>query len=212
MTDETPITPAPGAAPAPSVVIDRDAKVAISKRPLFLAIAAVVAFVAFTVVWFAVQEDYEPGVVAKSFLAQIEQHGIDADPTDDELRCIDDSAEGIDPTFFTEGGVDVLDGVDVGEAETAFAVKVLDVCMRKPTRVALLASGMAEDGTLDAEQATCLAGKLDDVVVEQGGYATLIGAEDSPEAATSMLSVIFTGMGECGIDLTDMMGSEISDD
>lgn len=207
MTDETPITPATGAASTPSVVIDRDAKVAISKRPVYLAIAAVVAFVAFTVVWFAVQEDYEPGVVAKSFLAQIEEKGIDADPTDDELRCIDDSAEGMAPTFFTDGGLDVLDGTDTSDATTAYAVKVLDECMSKPTRVAFLAAGMAEDGSMNAEQATCLAGKLDDVVVESGGYATIIGSE-TPQAATALFSVIFTGMAECGIDLTQMMGSD----
>jgi hypothetical protein len=197
-------------ASTPSVVIDRDAKVAISKRPLFLAIAGVVAFAAFTVVWFAAQEDYEPGPAAKAFLASFAEKDVDVDPDDDELRCIDDIAGDLDPTFFTDGGLDVLGGAEVDDAQKAYAVKVLDDCLRKPSRVALLATGMSEDGSLDREQQTCLAGKVDDAVMESGGYAMLIDMDESSDAAGELVSVIFSSMGACNVDFGQMTGS--SDD
>ncbi|MEQ1700103.1 MAG: hypothetical protein ABMA25_08335 [Ilumatobacteraceae bacterium] len=210
MTDTpTPEAPQP---PTTSVVIDRNAQVAVSRRPMYVAIAAVVAFAAFTVVWFAARDEYEPGPAAKSFLSALADSGVAADPEDDELQCIDDSADGLDPSFFADGGLDVLGGEQVDEAQQAFAIKVLDECLNQPSRVALLASGMSEDGSLNSEQATCLAGKMDDAIVGNGGYASLIEMGDSSEAAGELVSVIFSSMATCNIDFGQMTGGDSEED
>lgn len=214
MTDETPTTPAAPAAPTPSVVIDRDAKVAISKRPLYLAIAAVVAFAAFTVVWFAVtsKDDYQPGPLAKGFVAALEEHGVAADVQDSELRCIDEKGTAVADDYFDSESFDPLSETAGGDAEQAFGVVLLDECLERPSRVALLAGSMAEDGSIEPDQATCLAGKIDDFVVESGGYGILADeSEASASAASDLFGVMFGGMAECGIDFSQL-GSDDEDD
>lgn len=208
MTDETPAVPA--ASPA-SVVLDTNAQVSISRRPMYLAIAAVVAFAAFTVVWFAAQDDYEPGPAAKSFLAALADRDVAADPGDDELQCIDDSADGIDPSVFAESWFEVFGAANVDGTPKAFVVKVLDDCLSRSSRVALLSAGMGGDGSLSGEQEACLAEKVDDAVIERGGYAALMNIGESSELAGEMVSVILGSMGECDIDFEWMMDASEED-
>lgn len=208
----TPSSEAPQS-PATSVVLDTNAKVSISRRPVYLAIAAVVAFVAFTVVWFAVtaKDDYRPGPLANGFVASLKEHDLDVDMQDDELRCIDEKGTAVADDYFESESFDPLAETVGGEAEQAFGVVLLDECLERPSRIALLAGSMAEDGSIEPDQASCLAGKIDDFIVESGGYGLLAdGSMDSASVASDLFGVMFGGMAECGIDLTEMMGERVA--
>lgn len=206
-------TPTPEAAPtsSASVVIDHNAKVAVSRRPVYLAVAAVVAFVAFTVVWFAVKskDDYQPGPVAKGFVGFLDEHHVKAEVQDSELKCIDDNSDGIPADFFDNESFDALDGTSADARSEEFGITLLDECLQRPSRVAMLAAGMAEDGSLDAEQADCFAGRIDDYVIGAGGYRVLSEAsDDDSQAASDLLGVVFGAMAECGLDLSQLSGSD----
>jgi hypothetical protein len=206
MTDDS--TSVPVAPASRSVVLETNAVVKISKRPIYLAVAAVVAFVAFSVTWFAVKgsDEYQPGPLAQGFVDELKAQGGSTAATDAELRCIDDRGEGIDPDFFLRESFDVLEASDATAVEQEYVAIVLDECLSKPTRVALLASGMDDDGSVTNEQATCLASAIDDAVIDAGGYRLMAGDEPSDAVSEALFTALFAAMAECGLDVGTMMG------
>lgn len=202
-------TPTPDApAPRSSVVVDTNAVVKVSKRPVFIAVAVVLAFVAFTVVWFATRssDDYQPGRVAQGFLDAIDRSGAHATPSAAELRCIDDAGQGIDASIFEADDLNLMGGATTNDPRLQeFAGKVFDDCLTKASRVALLASGLTQGGDVTGEQAECLATKWDDAFVAGGGYKKAFGAGEN--GLSSMMLAVFGAMGECGIDMNFGDGS-----
>lgn len=193
---------------SPSVVVESNAKVHVSKWPLWAALGVVAALVVFTVVWFAAngEDDYTPGPVAQGLLDGLEGQGVNANLAPSELKCVDDAGAkyDIDPAMFA-GGVDVLD-VEPSADEQAFVGVMMDDCLTRNTRVDIIAQGMLGDADMSdvtEAQARCVGEKMDDAITDAGGYGTL--AED-PEAAFGLVFGIFGSLGECGIDMTDMMG------
>ena len=193
---------------SPSVVIESNAKVHVSKWPLWAALGVVAALIVFTVVWFAAngEDDYTPGPVAQGLLDGLEGQGVNVNVAASELKCVDDAGAkyDIDPAMFSDG-VDVLD-VDPTPAQQEFVGVMMDDCLTRSSRVDIIAQGMLGDADMDGvteAQARCVGEKMDDTIIDAGGYGSL--AED-PEAAFGLVFGIFGSLGECGIDMTDLMG------
>lgn len=203
MSETSPSTPPP--APTSSVVIETNAVVPQRRGGLIAAaVVAVVALAGFVVWAFTAggDDDYTPGPVAKAFQDQLDEQGIERDLTSSELRCIDDKGKDIDPEMLDDGTFDPLgDEMPSGEMAT-FTGGVLDDCLMAGTRVALMVDGMTDDGSMDEEQATCLATALDTSIVDGGGYTALM---EDPESMAGMMFSLFGAMEECGLDLGDMM-------
>lgn len=202
----TEIPPPNGSTPTSSVVIDSDASLPPTNRGAIVAIVVGVLLVGAFVVWLVAaggEDDYEPGPVAQAFVKGFEESGIDAELSGDELQCIDEAGEGLDPTLFESEALDVLG--EMPDPETIEAVGTMfDDCLHKETRVAMFTSSLTEEGDLDEEQASCIAEKIDDAFMEAGGYSQLLAGGEG-EMGDVVFSM-FGAFGECGVELGDMMG------
>lgn len=194
-----------GQAPTSSVVIDTDTKMPATNRGLIAAIVVAAVLVGAFVVWIvAAGSDYEPGPVAQAFMRSVEESGADVDLSTEEMACIDDEGAGIDPELLTDDSFELF-GENMPDAETIeIAGTIFDECLSRDTRVALFAGSMAAEGDLDVEQAACVGEALDDVFLDAGGYGEVFKAGEDA-MGTAMFS-IFGALGECGLDLEEMMG------
>jgi len=188
-----------GSVSGQSVVLDRNVTVRVSKRPQLLAVAAVVAFAAFTVIWFAARGDdgyanYKAGPVARSFVEAQREAGASVDLSGEELACIDRVGARIDPADLAEGFnfTDAATKDDVRE----FGGKVYDDCLSRETRVSLFAGSMNYLGRpVTGDAAICAATKLDDAILEAGGYRQL--ASGDMDVRLGFVQVMFGAFAEC---------------
>lgn len=199
MSDQhTPDLPAPDAPRSSSVVLDTNATVKKSRLGVIVAVVAVVAFVGFSVAWFATREDYTPGPAAQAVLKGMEEAGVDIELSDDQLRCIDDLAEGIDPAVFETNGIDPMNSIGEDAEYDRIAGRMLDDCFDKATRVALFGASLVADGTATEEQADCAGTALDDAFLDAGGYEATF---TEPDQMMGLFFGLFGAMSACGIDL-----------
>jgi hypothetical protein len=205
MSDDLDSTPAsvpplssPATPPAPvSVVLDTNATVAISHRPIYMAIAAVLAFVLFSALWFAAREsdDYVPGPVAQALLDAIRADGGDVAIPGEELACVDRAGTGIDPDDL-RNGIQLTDA-SLTSAERDFIGTVYDDCFSRDTRVALFAENVTFAGEpVTGEKALCVGERLDDAVMRNGGYTALA---DGPGGQVTFIESMLGAMAGCGV-------------
>ncbi len=198
---------APTPSPA-SVVVDTNAMVKKSRPGVIIAVLAVVAFVAFSVVWFATRDSYQPGPAARAVVQGMDEAGIDASLSDEQLRCIDEAYGDIAPELAEEGGFDPLNSMGDDPEMDRLTGRVLDDCFDKDTRVAAMAASMVADGSATEEQADCAATALDDAFVDAGGYEATFSDSD---ALMGMAFGLLGALGECGIDMFSGMDDTSSD-
>ncbi len=186
--------------PTSSVVIDSNAKVPRRRWPALLAVLAVLAFVAYSVVWFVTSDDdYTAGPVAQAWLDNLADSGQQIDTSGYDLACIDDAGAELDPVDITAAEFDLISSL--GEPDfDAFTSEVYDHCLSRGQRVELLtASLVASDDTIDAEVATCLSEALDDLVDEAGGWNPVIA--DSEMFFSVVTELMDTRAADCGYEL-----------
>lgn len=200
MSDAHSPVPAPSGA---SVVIETNATVKKSRLWVIVAVLAVVAFAAFSAVWFATREDYQPGPAARAIVSGMSEAGIDADIPDDQLRCIDEVYGDIVPTATEAGGFDPLNSMGDDPESDRLMGRVLDECFDKETRVTAIAASMVADGSATEEQADCAATALDDAFVDAGGYEAAFSDTDE---LMGLAFGLLASLSECGIDLFSSMG------
>ncbi|MDO8391582.1 MAG: hypothetical protein Q7V57_13965 [Actinomycetota bacterium] len=196
---EQPSTPAPGQVPS-SVVIDTNATVKKSHLAQIIAGVVAVGLIAFTVVYFVVHDPkpvYKPGPEATAVVAGLTTSGIEVEFTDDELQCIDTTFAGYDVSSFAQDGFDPF-ATSLDEEGNSRTSTMFDECLPKATRVSVIAGSMSADGFATDEQAGCIAGAFDDVVLDTGGYAVAFGASSSDIDISGELFQIFD---DCGVDL-----------
>ena len=196
----------PDPAPAPaSVVVETNADVKKSHLGVIIAIVAVIAFVGFSVVWFATREGYEPGPAAQAVIKGMRDAGIDAELSDDQLQCIDDLFAGSDPSLIGGGSFDPLNSIGEDPESDRLSGQMLDDCFDKDTRIAAFAASMVADGSATAEQADCAAAVFDDAFVDAGGYEATFS---DPDQMAGLAFGLFGALAECGIDVFGGMDDE----
>lgn len=188
------------------MVISTNATVSLRRWPAYAGLAVAVAFVAYFVVSLTVDgsESYEPGPAATGLLDSFERQGLEVSLDDEQLRCVDDAAEGIDPALLADSDLDPLGGESDDPALAALGGFVMDECMTKANRVGILSLQMA-GGALTAEQAECLSGEVDDAVVEAGGYAAMIEGDPAAQAAVS--GAMMGALDACNVSMADLMST-----
>lgn len=202
-------TAAPSGPSTSSVVLDTNATVKSSRIAVIMATVAVFAFVAFSVVWFATRDGYEPGPAASALLDSLERQEVDVELSDAELECVDEVMEGVDPSVFSDNPVDPL-SVDPNDPEAAAqAGRMFDECFVQQTRIAVFAAGMTSDGTTTPEQADCAAKVFDDAIMGAGGYGEFLSGS---EEMMGMMFGLFGALEECGIDIFGAMDATSGDD
>lgn len=192
-----------------SVVIDSNASVKVPKLPQLVGGVVAAVFVVYFVLALALggPDAYEPGPAAAAMQTALDRLESDRDLTNDEMRCLDDAAAGIDPALIERGAVDPLSvtSMDVDPEVAAFRIAALDECLASESRVALLVASMSEGSEIPADQAECVSVQIDEAIMAAGGYAEL---ERDPEGSMGMvMGVLMPALAECGADLSDLMGS-----
>lgn len=196
-----------GPAPTSSVVIDTDTKMPATNRGLIAAIVVAAVLAGAFVVWVVAarsDDDYEPGPVAQAFVRSVEESGADVELSTKELSCIDKEGASLDPELLTDDSFELFGENTPDEETLEIAGTIFDECLSRDTRVALFAGSMAAEGDLDVEQATCVGEALDDVFLDAGGYGVVFKAGEDA-MGTAMFSIL-GALGECGLDLEEMMG------
>ncbi len=185
--------------PLSSVVVDSNATVKKSHWGVIVAVVVVLAFVAFSVVWFATRdstEDYKAGPAAQALLASMHESDVDVPLSGEELKCIDKLFAGVDPALLSDQDFDPMNSDD--PEMVARGGKLFDDCLERQTRIDIMAAGAISDGSTTKEQAQCAGKVIDDAILAAGGYSDLM-ADDS--AFSTLVFGLFASLAECGIDL-----------
>ena len=204
---ELPPPQLPPPAPVPSsVIIDTNATVKVRRWPLYAGMAVAAAFAAYFVVSLTVgsSESYEPGPAATELLDALERQDLEASLNDEQLRCVDDAAVGIDPEQLAGAALDPLSGESDDPALAAFGGTVMDDCLTKANRVEILSLQLV-GGALTEEQAACLSGEVDDVVTDAGGYTAMLEGDPTVQGAVS--GALMGALEACEVSMADLMAT-----
>lgn len=204
MTDlPSPETQAPPPPPVSSVVLDTNAKVKRSHLPFTIAGVLVVAFAAYSVVWFATRDDaYQPGPAASAVVQGLSNADLALELSGTELKCIDTTFAGADLTELA-GAYDPF-GIDLSEDLLDRTFTMFDDCLERSSRLDLLAASLKASDLGTDDQRRCAAEKYDALVLDNGGYHTvMVGTVDLGDSTLA----VFT---DCGIDVFGGSGSSDS--
>jgi hypothetical protein len=185
--------------PEPSIVIDPNATVKKSRWGVIVAVVVVLAFVAFSVVWFATRDSsdgYKAGPAAQALLDSMHSADINVPLSGKELKCIDELYAGVDLALLRDQTFDPMNSDDPELA--ALGGKLFDDCLERQTRIDILAAGMTQDESATAEQKQCAGKVVDDAILGAGGYVALM-ADDS--AFSTIVMGLFASLAGCGLDL-----------
>jgi hypothetical protein len=194
--------PPPPPAPVSSVVLDTNAKVSKSHLPLIIAGVLVVAFAAYSVVWFATRDAaYQPGPAATAVVQGLSNADLGVEFSGGELKCIDTTFAGADLTELA-GAYDPF-GVDLSEDLLDRTFTMFDDCLEQASRLDLLTASLKASDLGTDDQRRCAAEKYDALVLDNGGYHAVM--VDYVDLGDKTLAV-FT---DCGIDI--LGGSDSTD-
>ncbi len=186
--------------PASSVVLDTNATVNKSHLPLIITGVLVVAFAAYSVVWFATRDAaYQPGPAAKAVVQGLTSADLGVELSGTELKCIDTTFAGADLTELA-GAYDPF-GIDLSEDLLDRTFTMFDDCLERSSRLDLLAASLQASDLGTDDQRRCAAEKYDALVLDNGGYhAVMVEYADLGDSTLA----IFT---DCGIDVLGDSGS-----